>query len=280
MRTAMQEDDHENEGEECATCDEDEGEGEYEERLEDDGEEGEEEGGEEEEREPSEIQRLSWLLSDALHIGYDAHLTDLTRARAKRREALAFRSAVEDGVGDDRAASTKTLDELEGLGQWMPGDEMAGDVNYRTLQKLLTRVDQRGFERSAQQLEFHAAFMKAAARVIYRENWETEKPVIMKKHGWEKCSSEVLISTPRRFGKTYRCALFAQDPFPPVSRTHVCFSASRSSARALRSRKAWRSSSSRPRGARAASCSNALSSLSRWPEDNQRSASTTRKPVG
>lgn len=47
--------------------------------------------------------------------------------------------------------------------------------------------------------QFHTAFMKAAARVIYRGSWETERPAIMKKYGWEKSNSEVLISTPRRF---------------------------------------------------------------------------------
>ena len=48
--------------------------------------------------------------------------------------------------------------------------------------------------------------MKAAARVIYRGSWETERPAIMKKYGWETSNSEVLISTPRRFGKTFSCA--------------------------------------------------------------------------
>ena len=41
--------------------------------------------------------------------------------------------------------------------------------------------------------QFHVAFMKAAARVIYRGSWETERPAIMKKFGWEKSNSEVLI---------------------------------------------------------------------------------------
>ena len=69
--------------------------------------------------------------------------------------------------------------------------------------------------------------MKAAARVIYRRLWETERPAIMKRYGWETSNSEVLIrhtrahklgavytvrltarrccvrSTPRRFGKTF-----------------------------------------------------------------------------
>ena len=69
----------------------------------------------------------------------------------------------------------------------------------RTLDKLLLRVDARGFERSAQQLEFHQAFKKAAARVIYRGSWETDRPMIMEKYGWERCNSEVLIRRVRAF---------------------------------------------------------------------------------
>jgi DUF4097 and DUF4098 domain-containing protein YvlB len=59
-------------------------------------------------------------------------------------------------------------------------------------------------------VQFHVAFMKAAARVIYRGSWETERPAIMKRYGWETSNSEVLISTPRRFGKTFSCANRAQ----------------------------------------------------------------------
>ena len=42
---------------------------------------------------------------------------------------------------------------------------------------------------------------------MYREDWGVQKPAIMQKHGWESCPGEVLISTPRRFGKTFRQAL-------------------------------------------------------------------------
>lgn len=171
------------------------------------------------------VQRLCALMSNTLFLGFDAHVKALEHARARRREALAFKSAVEEDVAVvDEGAAKKTQDELDGLGVWMPGDVYRGDVNMRTLQKLLARIDARGFERcafverasyaispslqrppnrSAQQLEFHQAFMKAAARVIYKGDWETERPMIMEKYGWERCNSEVLISTPRRFGKTY-----------------------------------------------------------------------------
>tara|TARA_B100000963_G_scaffold15013_1_gene11504 strand:- start:1307 stop:1684 length:378 start_codon:yes stop_codon:yes gene_type:complete len=50
--------------------------------------------------------------------------------------------------------------------------------------------------------------MKASARVIYRSSWATDRPAIMAAHGWETSNSEVLISTPRRFGKTFSIAIF------------------------------------------------------------------------
>ena len=69
---------------------------------------------------------------------------------------------------------------------------------------LLAIVDDRGFERSSQQVEFHEAFINAASRILYREDWALSKPDILKSNGWVKSYSEVLISTPRRFGKTFR----------------------------------------------------------------------------
>jgi len=188
-------------------------------REEDEGEEGEEEGEQPEwlhEDEGGAEEEETALLNSVLFQSFDAHVTKLDAARLKRIEALSFKSALEDD-GEGEINEDASLDEIEGLGVWQAGDEFQGDVNYRTLQKLLTRVDQRGFERyahanplrfshalrtvslrcypirSAQQLEFHVAFMKAAARVIYRGSWETERPAIMKKYGWEKSNSEVLI---------------------------------------------------------------------------------------
>lgn len=156
--------------------------------LEDEDEE--EEGEDDEEPDPNANVRLCRLMSNAVFLGFESHVRDLERARERRREALAFKSAVEEGTAAaDEASAKQTQDDLDGLGVWREGDKYQGgafanasivgcaahtarcccpDVNMRTLQKLLARVDARGFERSAQQLEFHVAFMKAAARVIYK----------------------------------------------------------------------------------------------------------------
>ena len=86
------------------------------------------------------VQRLCALMSNTLFLGFDAHVKALEHARARRREALAFKSAVEeDAAVVDEGSVKKTQDELDGLGVWMPGDVYRGDVNMRTLQKLLAR---------------------------------------------------------------------------------------------------------------------------------------------
>ena len=87
-------------------------------------------------------------MHSTLFASFDKHVESLDSARVKRVEILSFKSALEDDGGDEINPDA-TQDELEGLGVWLPGDERQGDVNFRTLQKLLARVDARGFERCA-----------------------------------------------------------------------------------------------------------------------------------
>lgn len=133
---------------------------------------------------------------------FDTHVFNVDCMRKKRKESLRFESIASNPEAD---APTRTEDEDgdDMLGIRIPADEYRGDTNFRTLQMLLQRVDRRGWERSHHQLEFHNAFLRATARVIYRADWATARPFIMKKHGWKLASSEVMISTPRRFGKTF-----------------------------------------------------------------------------
>ena len=110
----------------------------------------EDEDDEEEDEEDREMARLCRLMSNTVFLGYEAHVKELDRARERRRETLAFRSAIEDDAkAADEGSATATQDELDGLGVRMPGDKYQGDANMRTLQKLLARIDARGFERYA-----------------------------------------------------------------------------------------------------------------------------------
>lgn len=93
-------------------------------------------------------------LAHGLAKGFEDLVADVGKARDARRERMAFKSAAEmadEMVSSDRVALND--DERQQMGEWLPGDEYQGDVNMRTLDRLLKRVDQRGFERSAQQLE-------------------------------------------------------------------------------------------------------------------------------
>ena len=65
-------------------------------------------------------------------------------------------------------------------------------------------IDDRGFARSPQQCQFHDAFIRATSRVMYRQDWSKSKPMIMEHNQWDDCPSQILVSTPRRFGKTFR----------------------------------------------------------------------------
>jgi hypothetical protein len=128
------------------------------------------------------------LLLDTLVMPeFEAHSERLKERARARRDAVQLRAAVLDREDREQASAE------EALGRRIPQDEFQGDTNIRTLRALLKMVDERGFERSPHQVRFHDAFERATARVIYRDNWGTDRPAIMKKNGWDTCPSEVMI---------------------------------------------------------------------------------------
>lgn len=106
----------------------------------------EEEEGEERDEEQESEEAEANLIHSTLFTNFDKHVDNLDAARVRRVEILSFKSALEDD-GAEETNPDATQDEIDGLGIWQAGDERQGDVNFRTLLKLLTRVDQRGFER-------------------------------------------------------------------------------------------------------------------------------------
>jgi hypothetical protein len=47
--------------------------------------------------------------------------------------------------------------------------------------------------RSAHQIKFHSAFERCVSRVVYKKDWATARPAIMRHNKWDRCSSEVMI---------------------------------------------------------------------------------------
>lgn len=82
---------------------------------------------------------------------FEKHCERTRQAARARKEAVAFKSIVDDA--EDR----EQVDIADTLGKKQPTDKYDGDVNLRTLRTLLGIIDDRGWERSAHQMQFHSA---------------------------------------------------------------------------------------------------------------------------
>lgn len=76
------------------------------------------------------------------------------------------------------------------------------------VEEIFTVLDSMGLRRSEQQREFHREFVKACLPKIYGESFETERERILEKFNLKQIEYEVLIMTPRQFGKTTAVAMF------------------------------------------------------------------------
>ena len=88
-----------------------------------------------------------------------------------------------------------------------------GFTRIQKCREALDSIDRQGFTRSFHQRLFHDHFIRACARIF----WKTEPPGTFARHhqrilesnGWDHLSQEILVSTPRRFGKTFAVSMFA-----------------------------------------------------------------------
>jgi len=79
--------------------------------------------------------------------------------------------------------------------------------------KALEALDRRGWERSFHQRLFHDNFLRACAKIFWKtaEDGEFQRchEKILESNGWDSLRQEVLVTTPRRFGKTISVSMFA-----------------------------------------------------------------------
>lgn len=184
-------------------------------------------------------------VSQELLLKFEEHACLLRNRKRKRKSQLELRSHLEANRTDieqqqqQHGPSTSASSAINvgtndlQYGVWQDGDSWQGDVCLRTLQNLLNKIDSEGYERSVQQVEFHSAFIVACARVIYKRDWEINRPAIMQKNSWIDSKSEVMISTPRRFGKTFSVAMFCACIALACTLEVVIFSPARRASRKL-----------------------------------------------
>jgi hypothetical protein len=100
-------------------------------------------------------------------------------------------------------------------GVWLVGAKEAkrDPLEYMQLcRKYLAKLDTLGWDRSYHQRLFHDDFLKACTRSF----WKLEPPgqfardhqKVLRTNSWDHIAQEILISTPRRFGKTISVSMF------------------------------------------------------------------------
>lgn len=139
-------------------------------------------------------------MSRALHTLFIQHVDKLNRQVVQRRATLNIQLVSRIALHQKTERDERDAVVLETL----PTDKFKGCARLRCIRNLLSLVDARGFERSDAQERFHESFMRTCSRVIYREEWSVHEKAICEHNGWSNIKNGILISTPRRFGKTFR----------------------------------------------------------------------------
>jgi hypothetical protein len=83
---------------------------------------------------------------------YETHVKRLKEVHEMRKEATSLKNVATD------VEVVESVDVWDTLGKKQPGDKFNGCTNLRTLRSLLKIIDERGFERSEHQMQFHSAF--------------------------------------------------------------------------------------------------------------------------
>lgn len=149
------------------------------------------EGGEDGAQQQAHVQEAEKTILTLFH----SHASQLEESRRLKKQRLKMRSIVDCSTPVDTGSGEVALQK---------NSVMQGDANYENVCNYLKLIDQRGYERSDHQLRFHDAFLRATSRVIWKADWSRRESEIKQARGWDKTPSEILISTPRRFGKTFR----------------------------------------------------------------------------
>lgn len=89
-------------------------------------------------------------------------------------------------------------------------DDMRGnlrDGGQRRYERIQAALNRMGLIREDYQVQFCNMVLDAAAKHIYREDFEACRDDIMKRRGVTEIRQEILVQTPRRFGKTTMVAM-------------------------------------------------------------------------
>jgi hypothetical protein len=91
--------------------------------------------------------------------------------------------------------------------------KMNGFKRMQLVRDALAAIDRQGWDRSHHQRIFHEVYLKACVRVFFKRDgpgaFARSHNRVLELNGWDATPQEVLVSTPRRFGKTISVSMFA-----------------------------------------------------------------------
>lgn len=109
-----------------------------------------------------------------------------------------------------RKFSIKTKDEIYSpvKDPHSPEIETDGEKRLKKLFGYLKKFDEIGFKRSSHQILFHKAFVGAGIKKILGADYGAVLAKVLKEYDIKSTTSDVIITCPRRFGKTMGLAQF------------------------------------------------------------------------
>lgn len=148
-------------------------------------------------------------------LSYKDLLTRVGERRRRRQDAVRQREreiqASQQMVSEltKRMRSVRAVKEQREMGI----RDRDGFKRMQRCRDALSALDRRGWNRSFHQREFHDDFLRACARLFWkterRGQFNRDHQKILELNGWDHLAQEILVSTPRRFGKTISVSMFA-----------------------------------------------------------------------
>jgi hypothetical protein len=90
---------------------------------------------------------------------------------------------------------------------------MNGLKRMQLCRQALDALDKRGWNRSFHQRLFHEEYLKSCTRIFFKRDgpgaFAKAHNRVLELNSWDSTPQEILVSTPRRFGKTISVSMFA-----------------------------------------------------------------------
>jgi hypothetical protein len=133
---------------------------------------------------------MGWF-ANRIQENYNSHFNEF-----KSKEKVKFNIKRRDELYDSR-----NVENIKGI-------ETKGEVRLRKLFEYLNKFDSLGYKRSKHQKYFHKAFVGACIKKILGDDYGSVLENVIQKYEINSTTSDIVVTTPRRFGKTTGLAQF------------------------------------------------------------------------